>query len=53
MERCIITELGIIVFGLQSSVRDYNIYPALKEKSKRALKDQYAVEVIRASDTGY
>ena len=49
MECCIITELGIIVFGLQPS-RDY---PALKEKSKRALKDRYAVEVIRVSDTGY
>ena len=36
------------VFGLQPSVRDY---PALKRDQKRALKDQYTVEVIGASDT--
>ena len=37
---------GCTVFGLQLSVRDY---PALKEKSKRALKDRYAVEAIGLS----
>ena len=40
----------MVAIWLQPLVKDY---PALRRNRKWALKDQYAVKVIQASDTGY